>query len=377
MTAVFNAGTSRLEVASRGNPVYNSYYGTHRRKEGIYAKSKLRPNVPTQGELLQKKLKEWYNKFGKTPFAIPVTVALSCLVFYASVAYISGACLSNMLAPLFMLGMLWSIGIKDIKRLMAIGAVAIMLFALILCFFLVNNLQHLEPMALKSADGKTMTGTLEPWFGGPDTLFTYNLTIALDNDSAEVDSAHLLLYSLGTSGGDEINITMTFVDNYTDNSTTPETRYFNYTHSTYLDTPINQFVFRAEISGDWMDAGDVDSVGNAFYVQGPIYKDTWEVAKPLILSAIEYSFIYVFGPYAIIVAMIWWTRRARKSRQQQYEKWEKDHEAEEKQKPKAVSKVPSMASAMGKDEDTFVCSECGADVPADAEVCPKCGEKFD
>jgi ribosomal protein L40E len=224
-----------------------------------------------------------------------------------------------------------------------------------------------------------MRGTLEPWFGGPDTLFHYNLTITLDNDSAEVDNARLLLYNLGASGGDEANISLTLSSNYTDHNTSTgvTTRYFNYSYSTLLDTPINQFVFRAEIGGDWQDAGRIDDAGNAYYVQGPIFKDTWEVTKPLILSAIEYSFIYVFGPYAIVIAMIWWTRRARKSRQQQYEKWEKEHEAEEKGKPKAVSKVPSMASAMGKDEDTFVCSECGADVPADAQVCPKCGEKFD
>jgi ribosomal protein L40E len=28
-------------------------------------------------------------------------------------------------------------------------------------------------------------------------------------------------------------------------------------------------------------------------------------------------------------------------------------------------------------EEGFVCSECGADVPAEAKACPKCGEKFD
>ncbi len=28
-------------------------------------------------------------------------------------------------------------------------------------------------------------------------------------------------------------------------------------------------------------------------------------------------------------------------------------------------------------KDFFQCSECGAEVPADAVVCPKCGAKFD
>jgi ribosomal protein L40E len=85
----------------------------------------------------------------------------------------------------------------------------------------------------------------------------------------------------------------------------------------------------------------------------------------------------VFGPYLIIIAMIWWTRRARRMRRQQLEKWEKEHEKADGEKPKEASKVPSLASAMGKDDESFVCSECGADVPADAAVCPKCGEKFD
>ena len=30
-----------------------------------------------------------------------------------------------------------------------------------------------------------------------------------------------------------------------------------------------------------------------------------------------------------------------------------------------------------KKTDFFQCSECGAEVPSDAKVCPKCGAKFD
>jgi ribosomal protein L40E len=335
--------------------------------------------VPTQGELLQKKLKELYGKFAKTPFAIPVAVALSCLVFYASVAYLSTACLSNMLAPLFLIGMLWSINVKSTKKLLVIGVVAVALFSMILCFFLVNSLQHADQTVLKSEDGKTMSGSLSPWFGGPDTTFTYNLTITLDNDTLDVGSVRLLLFNLDQSGGDENNVSMTLVSSYVDNTTTPgvTTRYYNYSYSTLLDTPINQFLFKADIGDEWLTAADFDALGNPFYIQGPIYKDTWEVAKPLIPSAIQYGFIYVFGPYLIIIAMIWWTRRARRMRKEQLAKWEKEREKDDAQKPKEASKVPSLATAMGKDEDTFVCSECGADVPSDATVCPKCGEKFD
>ncbi|KQM12607.1 hypothetical protein AOA80_01445 [Methanomassiliicoccales archaeon RumEn M1] len=39
----------------------------------------------------------------------------------------------------------------------------------------------------------------------------------------------------------------------------------------------------------------------------------------------------------------------------------------------------SQGAAVGTPEavEKFVCSECGADVPANAKACPQCGESFD
>jgi ribosomal protein L40E len=331
--------------------------------------------MPAQGEMLQRKLKEWYKQFGKTPFAIPVVIALSCLVFYATIAYISGACLSNMLAPLFMLGMLWSLNVRRVRHLLAIGAVATIFFSAILAVFLVTSLQHVEPRDALSEDGKTLVGTLSPWYGGADTTFTFNLTVALTNSTSTVDNANVMIFKLGQSGGKEFNYSMTPVPELTeviDNVT-----YYHFTYPTVIATPINQFLFRANISGDWIQAGKYDDLGDVYYLQGPVYKDSWAVAGPIIPNAYEYGFIYVFGPYAIVLGMIWWTRRARRMRQRQFEKWEQEHAKADEEKPKEVSKVPSLATAMGKEEDSFVCSECGADVPADAQVCPRCGEKFE
>jgi ribosomal protein L40E len=339
--------------------------------------------MPTQAEILQKKLKEWYRKFGKTPIAIPVVVVLACGVFYISLAYLGAICLANMLAPLFMLGMLWSIGIKRVKKLIMIGVVTAVFFSSILAVFLVNNLQHVQPENALSEDGKTIVGTLSPWFGGTESTFSYNLTIALTNETKHVESAHVIIFKLGQSGGKEFNNSMTPSSswNSTDLNTNVTTWYYNYTYVTQLATPINQFMFKANISGagswKWYDAGHYNDLGNVYFLQGPIYKDSWAVTKPILISAFEYGYINVFGPYAIILGMIWWTRRARRMRQKQIDKWETEHAKSESEKPKPVSKVPSLATAMGKEDDSFVCSECGADVPADAEVCPKCGEKFD
>jgi ribosomal protein L40E len=60
-----------------------------------------------------------------------------------------------------------------------------------------------------------------------------------------------------------------------------------------------------------------------------------------------------------------------------YEKAVSEREKEQEGVPKDEKKVPSLAKAMGLEKESFVCSECGSDVPGDATVCPKCGEKFD
>jgi len=131
------------------------------------------------------------------------------------------------------------------------------------------------------------------------------------------------------------------------------------------------------VNGTWISAGEVDKLDKLFYIQGPIFKDSFALAAPVVVSALQIDFFYVFGPYAIILGMIWWTRRARRMREKQIEKWQSEQAKLDKGKPKQVSKVPSLDAAMGKTEEGFVCSECGADVPADATVCPKCGEKFE
>jgi ribosomal protein L40E len=378
MTAVFKAGTLLLGSCIDGGIQYIiAVLRQERTKEVIYGKTKLRHAMPTQGEILQKKLKEWYKEFGKTPYAIPVIVALSCLVFYASVAYLGGACLSNMLAPLFMLGMLWSVNVRRVRHLLVIGAVATVFFSAILAVFLVTSLQHVEPQNALSEDGETLVGTLSPLYGGPDTTFSFNLTVALTNNTTTVDNANVIIFKLGQSGGKEFNYSMVSTDSYTENVSGTMTWYYNYTYVTVIATPINQFLFRANVSGEWIQAGKYNDLGDVYFLQGPVYKDSWAVASPILPNAYEYGFIYVFGPYAIVLGMIWWTRRARRMRQKQLEKWEQEHAKADEEKPKEVSKVPSLATAMGKEDDSFVCSECGADVPADAQVCPKCGEKFE
>jgi len=329
--------------------------------------------MPTPTQRLEEQLKKFFAWLSKQPYAIPFVVALTCGVYYLSLVYLRTVCLGNLVAPVFMLGMLWGMGVRGIKKLLVIGLVAAIFFSAILTVYYVSYLQHVDYEEALSEDGTTMVGGVTPLFGGKQTLFSFNLTVNITNASQTVTQANVLIYQVGLSDPIDGNYTMNLV-NTTDTS---YGRLYRYTYVTLLPRPINQFLFRANISGDWTSAGHYSSLGQLSYVQGPVFTDSWSVAAPVIIPAIESSYVYVFGPYAILVAMIWWTRRARRMRVEQLEKWEKERAKEEAEKPKEASKVPSLDAAMGKVEEGFVCSECGADVPADAQVCPKCGEKFE
>ena len=50
--------------------------------------------------------------------------------------------------------------------------------------------------------------------------------------------------------------------------------------------------------------------------------------------------------------------------------------SEEELRAEAESRAPAEEPAEGS-EECFECSECGAMVPADAKKCPKCGAEFD
>jgi rubrerythrin len=77
--------------------------------------------------------------------------------------------------------------------------------------------------------------------------------------------------------------------------------------------------------------------------------------------------------------MVWWMRRARRLREDSVKRFEEKRREVEAKVPKDDTKVPSLQRAMGLEPEpsTFVCSDCGADVPAEARKCPVCGEKFE
>lgn len=323
----------------------------------------------------QKYFKEQMKKFGKTPWVIPFVIAISSGVYYLVTLYASTFCLSGLITPIVLLGLCWYFGIKTVKKLLLIGLVAMLVFTLVYAAAITTTYQNIHYVVGKSDDGKNLTnGNLQPIYGTKTTVYNYSLTVRITNNSAPID-ARLLIRTVEFPGGSVQNVSMVEKERVFNDST--KLGHVNFAYNTTMAGPVNTYVFWVDVNGTWQLAADF-SGAQALWLTGPMSTDGFAIFGVLLPFALFSTFTSVFPLYALIVLMIWWTRRSRQMRKEQMEKWEAERAKEAGEKPKEQVKVNLQRKAMGlEDAGTFVCSECGADVPADATVCPKCGEKFE
>lgn len=311
--------------------------------------------------------KDLFEKIVKRPeLTIPLGAAIVGGIFYLLLLYMLDTCLVTIIPPFLLLGVFWSFRVKRARILLLAGAIACAVMLIVEAFFFLGLYTDVQPVSLYSDDA-AMTlsdGSVTPLRGDSITAFNYTLNVNA-HANATISNVTVLILGLGP------------LDNRTMLPGPRNDTVAQYYLTTTLSDPINQFVFSAKVNDTWYIAAEYDD-GLEVWAIGPVYTSTWEVIQPLLYYSAVQAYMQFFVIYAILVGMIWWTRRARRMREKQLVKWEEKRKEAEAQTPRDEAKVPSLSKAMGLDaDDTFVCSECGADVPADAAQCPKCGEKFE
>jgi len=318
------------------------------------------------GQRFQKYLMELFEKFKKTPYTIPVGAAIIAGVFSLLLTFLFDSCLVTLIPPFMMLGIYWLFDIKRAKKLLLAGFIGCLAMFAAETYFFVGYFSDVEQVEAHSENGWLSDGYVTPLRADMDTVFNYTLNINVNASAVAVDNVTVLIMGLNNYW----NETMILVSS---NNTVSK-----YYYTTTLSDPINYYVFWASIDGRYYVAAQYEDMYES-PVLGPISTDEWHIAQPVAYYSALQTLVQFFGIYALIVGMIWWTRRARRMRMEQISKWEEKQKKALKDAPKEETKVPSLAKAMGleKEDETFVCSECGADVPGDATACPKCGEKFE
>lgn len=330
---------------------------------------------------LQELIKNQFEKFKKLPYEIPaaVAIALAALVYFLVATYASTNCFAPLLTPLVLLGLLWYFDTKSVKKLFIIGVVAGFVFAGAGMYARLSMDNHTLGFVATSEDNLALTnGTMEPLRGDAQTIHYYNITVRNASGIPVIENeVRVLIISIGFPNSALENRSLAKVSEERVNESGKIFWVAHYSYSTTTPHPYNYYFFNVKVNDTWILGADY-STGSARLLSGPLFQDSPTVVGALVLPSIFQVFISTFPVYAILVLMIWWTRRARRMREDQIKKYQEEREKEEAEAPaKGKAKTPSLQKAMGLEEETFVCSECGADVPADATVCPKCGEKFD
>lgn len=335
-------------------------------------------NMPTPAQKLEAKYKALVERFMKLPIIAKIGVSLG--VFAALYALLMLAspfsCLINLVVPLVLLGVLWKLNIQSIKHLLVVGLLGSLVIAGLYADFATRYYLDLPAEVAGSEDGELFDGIVTPVYGTSETLYNFTVSVRLPNSTSVVTNMTVVVGDLRFYGGIGHNYTMSLAESESNETIA---KYYNVTT---VPHPLNLFVFWANIDGEWYIAGNQNPSSKSplptYGVEGPAYRDYGAIAAVMLPFGLYAGFVNIYPVFGILVLMVWWLKRARKMRIDSYQKSVAEREKDRAGVSKDEAKVPSLAKAMGAGgEDSFVCSECGADVPGEAKVCPKCGEKFD
>jgi len=268
--------------------------------------------------------------------ALLVTVSLT-LVVQLWLAQI--VCLLPILVALLAYYIPTYFGLKDRKRLAVFGLVLFLVVGLSLGGALYSTVANYEVQDVSSDDNLLVQGTLTPSHGEPGDTFHFSVVLTSGETDADV---RLMLFNNWGDPENNPNMTRTAVHN----SSLGAVYSFN---TSVLAEGIFYFQFGVLNGSAWSETEQ------SF---GPVNADLNNVLGNSLLSGTVYSFYSMAVLFYILILLTWWMDRSKK----------KIFEMEQKRAQTKERKVR---------DEKFVCSDCGAEVPADADKCPSCGASFE
>lgn len=255
-------------------------------------------------------------------------------------------CLGIFLIPVLMFAMPWWLGDRKMKVLAVNGVVILFLSAFILAALDAQSAVSTTPSVLGTPAGPVSlsNGTVSPPRGPPTAFYTFNVTLK-DTSNRSPSSFAVYLNLTWLVGIDAIGESYPMTGAVVGDNVTLDGK--SYTVNRALDDHIYYFWFSMQTpNGTWIEST---------YTLGPMvtgYGSFFGISLYVgfLNMLIPVSFFY------ILLLLYWYTQRAKLER-------------------KRLGLPAARTQAV---TDTgFMCTNCGADVPEDAEKCPKCGAVFE
>jgi len=262
-------------------------------------------------------------------------------------------------------------GIKRFRQIVITGLVLMLVFAFIFDASYTNYLYTvplsvIQDQSLNNTPGYFFGhGGVSPRSGSSSTSFSFTIQFYHPSDSALNYSVYLDLHPVLVSSK-PLNQSLTAVSNRTLPSGEVLTSYV-YNHSIGADN-VYIMQYEANVSGKWIFSSV--SVGLSTSTETNTY--TLLIYPSIILMLLSVATLY-FG--IALIVLLFRQSRQRRERAASYA-FTSSREESDRRRTSSTGQKPARQGSKVK-EEKYVCSSCGASVPADATVCPSCGEKFD
>jgi ribosomal protein L40E len=281
-------------------------------------------------------------KLRGSKYGLVVGLSLTAIVSVLLWIFTWYICFSAMAVAVIMFGIPYYFGIKDRKKLAVFGLALLIVLGLSWGFNMANSINSVESDTV-GLDGYLTGGTVNTTDMLGDQPYTFQVVVL---DSSPYKNVTLWLDNSWDSDG-ATQYPMTYIGN------SSEGMIFETQQS--LDGE-GIYAYEYEI---W-DGEDMQTTGEGY---GPINAPSSEILSQAIYSGIYYSFFEIGLLFYMLLFLTWWMERSKKRMQTTMEE-------AKKRKAEADRKE-------GVTDEKFVCSECGSEVPANADKCPQCGERFD
>jgi ribosomal protein L40E len=280
------------------------------------------------------------NQKWSVPIGLAITALLSIFLLLFTVSWL---CFAPILIALAMYFLPAFFGLKDKKKIAIFGIVLLLVMSVVYGAFMASNLSSLPEPSMNSSDKLLSNGTVKPVVTQPGTSLNFTVQLNGGNETSMVN-LYMVQWPLG---GTLLNYSMNNMGQIPGSGGS----YLYQLTLNNLSAGIYEFAF-------WTTATGKQIYSAASW--GPVYADSTTILTTSLYGGFLQVFLFTFiAPlFFVFLAMMWWMDRSRVKM-----------EAKQKNMPKPAAKP--------KPGEKFVCSECGADVPADANECPQCGEKFD
>jgi hypothetical protein len=288
-----------------------------------------------------------------------VAILVPNLVFLLMISV--DICLGLLAVVLMVTLFLWLLRIDKFVHQLLIGVVALVVATLVLSGF-AFSLFYEPTVGASSTDGTLVSGIVTPFKATIGSSSTYTLTVKAPNSVANAGNIIVYVNIAEDLSSWSKNLTMVLVSN----GTSGQNHLWNYSVQTPITSTVTSYVFIASVNGTWHQTE---------VMNGPISTDAFAVFVLLFSIWLPTMFTYGLMQFIVMILFLRFSSKSRQTREKMMQDYKK--KKEEIGSAKQTSKGGSTKIAPAGSEETFVCSECGADVQASAKFCPQCGESFE